>query len=245
MKYIIKIFFVVNTFSVTSISWAKIKDILPTGLQIGFDVPRPLYYRWKEKTGWQYEVNGSIDFKQVLLEGDYGWGSILRKNPSGKRTSLAENIGQYFRIGLSYNFIKNSPDHNAAYLGMRYSKAYFKDYLYGKLAREKNEKGKEITPFWEDDSLADIDQQAKLQAHWFEIIGGVRVKVWGWIYAGCTARYKFAKKITIRTQNPFDIIGWGMNDEDAFGANFYIGIRIPLQAISSKQSTEEIATPSK
>ena len=158
LKYIIKILFIVITLTVTSSSWAKITGLLPTGLQIGFDVPRPIYYHWKEKTGWQYEVNGSLDLKQILLEGDYGWGNILRKNPPTKRTALAENIGQYFRIGLSYNFIKNSVDHNTAYLGIRYSKAYFQDYLYGKFAI-KSKEDEEIKRLGRADSQADIDQK--------------------------------------------------------------------------------------
>jgi hypothetical protein len=214
LRSIIKKLLIVSIFCTSSTNWAKIRDILPTGLQLDIDVSRPLYYLWKEKTGIQYELHTSLNFNRILLEGDYGWGTILRKNPPDKMTALAENIGQYFRIGLSYNFIKNSVDHNAAFLGARYGQAYFRDYLYGKL------EGGET-----------IDRNDKMHAHWLEIVAGVRVKVWEWIYTGCTVRYKFAKKVSaINKLNPFDIIGWGMNEDDAFGANLYIGIRIPLQA---------------
>lgn len=244
LKYIIKLLFIAGAFSITSVSRASIKNVLPTGIQVSFDLPRPFYYLWKEKTGGQYEINTSINFNKILVDGDYGWGTILRKNPPKKIAAMSENIGQYFRIGFSYNFITNSVDHNAAFLGIRYSKAYFKDYLYGKLAEDNQGKVslKNPTPatdgnkwqqvrFQKKERVIDIDQNKELQAQWFEIVAGVRVKIWEWIYTGCTARYKFAKKVSNTvSQTPFDIIGWGINEDDAFGVNFYIGIRIPLQS---------------
>jgi len=204
----------------TATCWAQAKQYLPTGLQLSTDIYQPLYYYGYQKTGPQYEFNATIDFARLMLEGDYGWGRIRRKGIHKETyiTSIVKNEGHYFRIGLNYNFIKNSRDHNAAFLGLRYAKSYFRDHLKSIL----------YDRYW-GGHLVD-SQQANLQARWFEIVAGVRVKVWEWIYMGCTARYKFGKKISHATSHlPFDIIGWGLNEEDALGLNYYIILRIPLQ----------------
>lgn len=250
LKYNIKIFLIISLLSIGSISLASIKNILPTGLQVGFDVTRPFHYMWYEKTGTQYEFNTSLDFSRILLEGEYGLGTITRKNPPSKLKVISANIGQYFRIGFSYNFTNNSVEHNAAFLGLRYSQAYFRDELYGKLREEarkgvkvieeiNGEKKEKQVVAWENGYKDNVDEANKLKAHWFEIVAGVRVRVWEWVYMGCTARYKFAKKIsTITSLNPFDIIGWGLNEEDVFGINYYISIRIPLQADRLKEKED-------
>ncbi len=222
-------------------SWASPKDFIPTGLEIGFDVARLPYYIWKEKTGGQYEVHSSIDFNRILLDVDYGWGSMLRKNPTKSKEDpkkkftkiLSHNWGQYFRVGLSYNFIPKNKDHNVAYLGFMYSRSIFRDALYG------NYMGK--TDLFQ--STVDVDTTDKFNAHWLEVVAGVRVQVWQWVYMGCTVRYKFAKSISSsKTLIPFDIIGWGLNEEDnAWGVNYYIGIRIPLRSDTDQPST----TPAK
>lgn len=220
-------------------AWAAAKDFLPTGLEIGFDVARLPYYLWKEKTGVQYEYHGSIDFNRMLLDIDYGFGNILRKNPP-KRVdnkpiikTMSYNRGQYFRVGLSYNFIPKNRDHNVACLGLMYSRSSFKDMLYGKLIDSRGY----------NQSEDPVDRTDKFHAHWLEVVAGVRVQVWQWVYMGCTVRYKFAKRVTSsKTFIPFDIIGWGLNEEDdAWGVNYYIGIRIPLRSDTNQLST----TPTK
>jgi hypothetical protein len=235
----------VSLLGMVSTSLASIDNILPTGLQVGFDLTRPFYYMWYEKTGAQYEFSTSLDFNRILLEGEYGLGTITRENPPSKLEVISANIGQFFRIGFSYNFITNNVDHNAAFLGFRYSQAYFKDELYGKLKGTimKGENGEEKEVdfiLWGDSYIDNIDESSKFKAHWFEIVAGVRVRVWEWVYVGCNARYRFAKKIsTITSHNPFDIIGWGLNQEDVFGINYYVGIRIPLRSTRGKIDIEQ------
>jgi len=166
---------------------------------------------------------------------------MLRKNPTKSKEDpkkkftkiLSHNWGQYFRVGLSYNFIPKNKDHNVAYLGFMYSRSIFRDALYG------NYMGK--TDLFQ--STVDVDTTDKFNAHWLEVVAGVRVQVWQWVYMGCTVRYKFAKSISSsKTLIPFDIIGWGLNEEDnAWGVNYYIGIRIPLRSDTDQPST----TPAK
>ncbi len=223
----------------------QVKHYLPTGIQLGMDVTRPLYYQY-EKLGGQYEFNGLIDFNRLLLQGDYGWGQIARWGVSKQNIrSVANHQGQYFRIGADYNFISHSIDDNAAFLGFRYAKSYFKEKLRTKLLNEANQlgpkQGKQQSP-WGDYPI-NITQE-DMEARWFEVVAGVRVKAWKWIYLGCTARYKFGKKLTPEGYTPFDIIGWGLNDEDALGLNLYLIIRLPLQSRALNEVENKPQSPS-
>ena len=214
-------------------SWGQASNLLPSSLQLSADIGRPLYYSWK--TGRQYEFSSLIDFRRLMLVGDYGWGHIQRKgiNKVTKVRSVCCNKGRYFRIGFNYNFIKHGTDHNAAFLGLRYAKSYFEDSLGDKLISVYSD---EYENKFESVNTVP-SKQAKLQARWWEIVAGVQVKIWEWLYTGCTIRYKFGKKISkITSHLPFDIIGWGLNEEDAWGLNYYITLRIPLQKAT-------IATP--
>lgn len=217
-------------------SRATAKDFIPTGLEIGFDVTRLPYYLWREKTGGQYEFHSSVDFNSILLDIDYGWGSILRKNPPKRPDNqeiiktISDNWGQYFRIGLGYNFISKNPDHNVAYLGLMYSRSSFSDALYGNLLGNK---------VYNLNDIVAVDETDKLHAHWLEVAAGIRVQIWQWIYMGCTVRYKFAKRVSFSEKLvPFDVIGWGLNEEeDGWGVNYYIGIRIALRSDAGQPFT--------
>lgn len=226
----ISILVILATYSNYAFSWATAKDFLPTRLEIGFDIARPPYYLWREKTGAQYEFNTQIDFNRTLLAVDYGWGSILRKNPAKKPVkTISDNWGQYFRVGLSYNFIPNNKDRNAAFLGLMYSRSSFREAIYGNLLDNKI--------YNANDTVA-VDTSDKLHAQWLEIVAGVQVPIWQWVYIGCTVRYKFAKQVSLsETLIPFDIIGWGLHEEDdAWGVNYYIGIRVPLGPAAGQAS---------
>eukprot|EP01132_Coremiostelium_polycephalum_P003048 gene3048-3812_t len=230
LKYFINIVCLIALVSVGPVSSAKVPSIWPTGAYIGMDVVRPLYYHWQEKTGGQYELNAHLDFHRILLSGDYGWGVIARYHSPGKVQGLSSNIGRYFRIGCSYNLIANNLDHNAAFLGLGYGHAYFKDELYGEL-------GKKVEcPPWNRQVVGKIDSSGQFQAHWLEAIVGVHAKVWKWMFIGCTLRYKFAKKVEgITSHAPFDVIGWGLNDEeDVWGIHYYLSLRIPFQGNMEK-----------
>ncbi|MEM7055313.1 MAG: DUF6048 family protein [Bacteroidota bacterium] len=223
-RYLISLLALLWTLTLSAPSWAKANPYRPTGLRLSTDCYRPLYYGY-QGTGLQYEFSGSIDFRRLMLEGDYGWGYIQRKGICKQKNiwPSCNNEGKYFRIGLNYNFISKSTDHHAAFLGARYAMSHFQDHLKSTLQDQ----------YWGNYSID--SQQGQLKARWFEVVAGAKVQVWRWIYIGCTVRYKFYKKISnITSHIPFDIIGWGLNDEGAFGLNYYISLRIPLQKSPNK-----------
>ncbi len=227
LKYIFSTFISLWMLMNSSCSWAKVR-YWPTGVQLSMDVSRPLYYKFYEENGVHYEFNSSIDFSRLMLEGDYGWGKVEQAglNHKTNTASVYTNHGKYFRVGLNYNFVKDTPDKNAAFLGLRYARGFFKDAL-------KSRVNYALEGLVENGPLLDM-QQDKVQARWFEAVSGVKVKVWKLLYVGCTMRYKFGLKITHTTAHlPFEILGWGLNDEEAFGFNYYISLRIPLVRTTS------------
>jgi hypothetical protein len=231
LKYAISLLGIVLLLEGTHItSEAKPRDLFPSSLHLGYNLSKPLYYIWKEKTGSQYSLDASLDFRRILLAGTYGWGVVTRESPPSKLDALSRHEGSYFSLGVDYNFIKASPEANLAFLGMRYSVAYFYDQLAGKLQDESVilRKGKAE---W-DKAYRLVLERHKGRAKWLEIVTGVRVHIWWWVYAGCTAYYRFAKDIAIVDNHiPFDVIGWGLNEEeDTWGLHYYLSLRIPFQA---------------
>lgn len=196
----------------------------PTGVRLGMDIANPLYYGFYQKTGGQYELNTSIDFDKLMLEGDFGWGNI-RWNGHDAVTathSTYTSKGKYFRIGANYNIIQDTPNKNVAFLGIRYARSFFQDHLISKVSYNSNGPIK-----WD---LPVDKQQHAVKVRWYEAVAGVKVKIWKFLYVGGTLRYKFLMHIEgADAYTPYDILGWGLHEEDAFGFNYYLSVRIPLR----------------
>lgn len=195
----------------------------PTGIQLSMDVASPLYYKYYQKTGPRYELNAATDFANFMLEGDFGWGSIQWKGFDSKTSthSAYTSDGKYFRIGLNYNILQDTPDKNAAFLGVRYATSWFQDHLVSKVSYDSH--GRIQKPIEID------EKQHNVRAHWGEAVAGVKVKVWKLLYVGGTVRYKFLLHINrANAYVPYDVLGWGLHDEEAFGISYYLSLRIPF-----------------
>ncbi len=205
--------------------WAKTR-YWPTGVQLGMDVFRPFHYKYYGRKGTQYELNASMNFSSFILEGDYGWGNIHWEGHNTK-TSIPSSYtsdGKYFRIGLNYNLLQDTPNKNMAFLGFRYARSFFKDHLISKVQyRYSDNLIKNKRP--------SIDSnQNNVEARWFEAVAGVKVKVCKLLYVGSTIRYKFGLSLDHTDAHvPYDVLGWGLNDDkEPFGFNLYLSIRIPF-----------------
>jgi Domain of unknown function (DUF6048) len=198
----------------------------PTGIQVCADVLCPLYYKYYRRDGSQYEFNTSVDFASFILEGDYGWGDIkwegYNKTTSSKSSYASK--GQYFRIGLNYNLLQDTPDKNLAFLGFRYARSFFKDHLVSKVSYDST------GPMKNGDNPIDIDnKQDNVIARWFEAVVGVKVKVWKMLYVGGAIRYKFGLHFDgANSYVPYDVLGWGLSNGGPFGLNIYLSLRIPF-----------------
>jgi hypothetical protein len=179
------------------------------------------------RVGTQYEYNASIDFASFILEGDYGHGSIKWKGHNEETSTKSAYVsnGHYFRVGLSYNLLQDTPDKNMAFLGVRYAKSFFKDHLVSKVLYHNGRRGD--APIEGGPTIN--SKQDNVKARWFEAVAGVRVKIWKLLYAGGAIRYKFGLDLDgAHAHIPYDVLGWGLNNDASFGFSLYLSLRIPF-----------------
>lgn len=199
-RYIRYILLCLGMLSATSPESAR-PHYWPTGIQLSMDVVNPLYYKYYQKQlDQQYEFNACIDVARLLFTGDYGWGSLA----NGRTSTIASGRNQqYFRVGLNYNLLPNTPDRNAAFLGVRHARSF-------------------LLPF---------DGAKRLAASWHEVVAGVKVKVWTIFYVGGTVRYKLGLSPN-KNLGAQHLLGWGSykkGDDERLGISYYVSLRIPFE----------------
>ncbi|CCM10004.1 Putative uncharacterized protein [Cardinium endosymbiont cEper1 of Encarsia pergandiella] len=207
--------------------------IWPTTCCLGIDLAKTCL-GWYQKTGSAYEINGSIDFNRILLDLDYGIGTIQRDHRKDKG-SLTFSRGYYFRIGLGYNFLTPTMDRNQFFIGFRYARSFFDFQLESNKLQcnhpsDKSCNEAKCTP--PNGLSASLKKRQGAQiVHWWEWVVGGKVYLMPMLSIGCTARYKFNKKLEKPLATlPFDIPGFGLAEfDDVFGYSLYLLIRIPLQ----------------
>ena len=196
----------------------------PSGIQIAADILGLLDPKYQGRESTQHEFNASVDFSSFLLEGDYGWGSIKWKGydkTTGNGSSYTSN-GQYFRIGLNYNLLRDMAGKDLAFLGFRYARSYFEDRLVSKVSYDSRGPIKNVN------FLIDSEQD-DVTARWLEAVAGLKVKVWKMLYVGGTIRYKFGLRFDRAGYHiPYEVLGWGLNGSRGFGLNLYVSLYIPF-----------------
>lgn len=219
--------------------------IWPTTLYVGVDLAKTCF-GWYQKTGQAYEINGSIDFNRLLLDADYGLGQIKRDCFRQQGGSFTYTDGHYFRVGLSYNFLTPTFPYfpyNQFFIGLRYAKSYFNFRLKSERLQCQHSAD---DPCTKDQCVLAFRNIGDFGiADWWEIVVGGKVRLTGIIAIGCTARYKFSKKMKCKLSSlPFDIPGFGLGeDEYAFGYSLYILAQIPLRK-RNKTVSNKVATVS-
>lgn len=211
----------------------SITNIWPTTWYIGLDLAKTCM-GWYQKTGHAYEIHGSIHCSHILLNVDYGWGQTQR---DGRRHngSFASADGQYYRVGIDYNFLTPTLHHNQFFIGLRYARSFFDFQLKSNKLQCNHPSGQSCVPGkCRPVPIALQHKKGAAIAHWWEIVAGGKAHLMGILSIGCTARYKFSKKIENHLDAfPFDIPGFGLAEFDhAFGYSLYILLRIPLQKSS-------------
>lgn len=187
----------------------------PTGIRVGTD----LIAIGRSQVGTNFdgwEVNADLDFYRYYLTVDYGYWA--RQLPI--KNGSFENAGNYFRVGADVNFLLKDPDRNMFFLGYRYGQSTFDhSSTYSKYL---------VTdPINQSTTYADKG----VDAHWMELTGGLRVKIWKMIWMGYTARFKFAPRASgYRELQPYDIPGYGTFEKKIYwGFNFQLFVKIPVR----------------
>jgi hypothetical protein len=104
------------------------------------------------------------------------------------------------------------------FLGMRYAHSSF-DEDYSVIVDD---------PLW--GSSNEVFTNRNVPANWFELITGMRVRIWKMIWLGYTVRYKFALKMGDTPDLlPHDVPGYGLTNKNIYwGFNYQLFFRIPI-----------------
>ncbi len=190
------------------------RSYLPTGIRVGMDVFP--YVRQALNSPYSgYEVNADVDFYRYYFALDYGQSSFKDSLENGYYT----NTGTYWRVGGDVNFLLKDPDRNMIFLGFRVGSSQFSNQAT--ITTENTTFGRVTQTIQGNDG----------SASWRELTGGLRVKVWKWIWMGYTFRYKFGLNIKGNENlQPYDVPGFGRTvRNDAWGANYQIFFKIPVR----------------
>lgn len=186
----------------------------PTGIRIGTDLIA-LGKTFGNSPLQSWEVNADVDFGRYYLAVDYGNWSRTETLRNGDY----KNDGSYWRAGVDINFLLKDPDKNMFFIGFRYGRATYDEYLN-----------------YTATSTDFGDQQLSLSntgatGGWGEMTVGLRVKIWKALWMGYTARMKIAPGTSGTGElETFDLPGYGLASDNVYwGFNYQVFWRIPFK----------------
>ena len=186
----------------------------PTGLRLGTDlIALGKTVFGSPLSGW--ELNADMDFGRYYLAVDYG--SWSRKD--SLENGYYANDGRYFRVGVDVNMLLKDPDKNMVFFGFRYGRSAYSEQLnYEFTTDDFGTTQKELS-------------NPDVTAQWGELTGGLRVKIWKYIWMGYTARMKFLPSVKNNPElETYDIPGYGKTFKNVYwGFNYQIFYRIPFK----------------
>lgn len=184
----------------------------PSAVRFGIDLTN-VGYTLFGSNHTQYELNTDLQFGKYFLAVDVG---IAEK--SYDNGFLYQFDGQYFRLGVDYNFLAGDPDDNMIFGGLRYARSFYSDEV--KYTIENQAFGPHSYEF-----------ENSIKGRWFEIVGGMKIRVWGQLFLGYTLRYKFIKKTNGEGAfETYEMPGFGkVAKNTAMGFNYHILYRIPFK----------------
>jgi len=191
----------------------------PSAVRVGAD-PGTLYYMFFSRKRGFFELEADIDINQFFLVANYGLSDYNLDKPTFQYT----NSGSYLRLGADINFMKNDPNNNVAFFGLRYATSSFEDQLdYDTQQLIESEIG------WPN--TRETISNSNVRANWFELVTGLKIRVIKQLYMGFTFRYKlFMDTKGASRLRPYYVPGFGKNiGGAAFGFNYYVSYRLPFR----------------
>lgn len=156
----------------------KMKQPLLFGAEVGVNIWDPLMRAFGQKYG-------GVDFSAALnLHNRYiptveiGIG-MANKTPAAMNYTYKTPAVPYFKLGIDYNFIYNSDPDYRFVAGVRYGFSAFSYSLSNVTFNDT---------YWGEKEPIDFPTQ-KVTAGWFELVLGLRVKIYGPLSAGWMFRY--------------------------------------------------------
>lgn len=199
------------------------------GLRIGFDLIKPVYMFTKDYFSGVEIVADYRVKSNLFVAAEMGY--VKRDLDEDQFSHTVD--GSYLKAGINYNMFVNWLDmDNELYLGARYGFATFTNTLHNYTIFQN---GDLTTPtngnFFEPKEVTTPIEYADLNAHWVELVAGIKVEVFSNLYFGFMV--SISKLITSKTGANFDNTyapGIGTISKNGSGANinYTISYRIPL-----------------
>jgi len=189
----------------------KSRLFIPTMFMFGLELLGPARSVVSNRRD-SWEIEGQIDIYRYFLVYDYG-GEIITYD---QETYNYRSDGTYWRLGVDINMIPRDEFGSLLYLGFRYAESSYSDEMRGTVF--DNQWG--YTSFW--------DVNGHLNARWYEIVLGMRAKVWRELYMGYTLRMKTSLEVSEDPQEfeTYWVPGYGVASESPFwGLSYYVAWR--------------------
>lgn len=200
---------------------AQIERFIPSHVRIGYDLGGMA----------NTLLSDQLDYHDFIIDTDIN--KFLFNVEYGNATFQANNLyinykstGNYFRLGLDYNFMYDSKDFNALFFGFRYATSTFDEEV-----QYPSQNAIQMDTRWPVDTF-NIGNNG-VNAGWVEANLGLRVRVWNNFYMGMTVRYKikpWVNKSSDGTLVPFYVPGFGKDlNSDRWNLAYFIAYRIPFR----------------
>lgn len=184
-------------------------------LTLGFDVGRILFNNlFPSRQG--YEIQADYNWSDNLyFAAEAGWGRGKVDYPFLKYTTK----GSFVRIGINQTLLgrSGSGDFDNAFIGLRYGMGFgnMGDGVFS------------VSSPFGGTTEGTVSGRGYV-VHWGELVGGLRVGLWGNFFAGWTVRGKFLLNAgTFKEHSPNYIPGFGKGDKTTiFDFNFYLSYGI-------------------
>jgi len=196
------------------------------GIRVGYDLSR-IVLPYVDTTRKAFEISADFEVKPFYYAvAEYGQQKVDIRNEFYEYAS----DGYYLRVGFDYNFLgeKLSVDqYEMIFGGLRYGFASY-DHSANHLYIPDN--------YWGDVLIESLGP-VKLNAHWFEITGGIRGELFRNVFVGWSFRARLMLfQLKDEIMYPYYIPGFGSGNRKAtIGFNYYIYYKIPLYKVKAKQ----------
>ncbi|MDE5555908.1 MAG: hypothetical protein K2J10_12105 [Muribaculaceae bacterium] len=209
----------------------KMKYPLWQDASVSLDVWDPIMRAIGQKYGLfsaAVEVSLHNRYKPVF---EAGLGQA-KSTPSGNNFTYSSPVSPFFRIGLNYNFLYNSSPDYQFFGGVRYGLSSF-NYIVENVTVDGS--------YWGEDAHFNLPKQHSTVG-WFELLIGLRVKLWGPISAGWSFKYHtILHESKVRYGQPWYIPGFGSRTAAVTGA-FAVTYTFSIDKLN-KARAEEVISP--
>ena len=193
------------------------KDSIPLfrGFSVSFDLVGPAKLIFSDHG----EIEGGLRINlhdQWFPVVEIGVGKANHENDEVTEITY-KTTAPYFRLGIDLNLLKNKHQSNRLFAGIRYA---FTSYKVDIIRKDL------VDPVWQ--YMTDFGvEDMKCNMHWLEVVFGIDAKIFGPMHLGWNVRYK--RRIAHKEGDiglSWYVPGFGINDQDTFGADFRVIIDI-------------------